>query len=136
MRRSKAAPGASPPWLMPRALVLRALLPRRRVREGQLGVARLVDLDHQRHTALSASHRERLPDVLVRHGIHDLELEVGTALHHAAAELHLLVRIAKIHDGQRYPGIAARVAPLQRPLTRADEEPIPLAPNPDGHAVW
>src|SRR5260370_39589176 len=115
MRRSRAAPGASPPWLIPRALILRALLPRRRVREGQLGVARLVDLDYQRHTALRASHRARLPAVLVRHGIHDLELEVGTALHHAAAELHLLVRSAKIPDGQRYPGDAARVAPVLCP---------------------
>src|SRR2546429_1373930 len=48
---------------------------------------------------------------LFRSGIHDLEAGVGTPLDHAAAELDLLVRIVEVHDGQRDPGIAARVAP-------------------------
>src|SRR2546425_5798426 len=138
MRRSKSCSWSQPPRLMSRgyrAAVPRALLPGRRVRERQLGVTRLVDLDHQRHSALMAPHRERLPDVLVRHGIHDLEVRVGTPLHHATAELHLLVRVVEVHDRQGDPGIAACVAPLHRPLTRAHQEPIALAPYPDGYAV-
>src|SRR4051812_27151879 len=51
---------------------------RRCVRERQLRVTYLVDLDHQRHSALMAPHRERLSSVLVRHGIHDLEVRVWT----------------------------------------------------------
>jgi len=70
-----------------RPLGERAPLPGRCVREGQLGVARLVDLDHQRHAALMASHRERLSDVLVRQGIHDLKVGIGTPpLYHAARQ--------------------------------------------------
>src|SRR5262245_34686173 len=101
MRRSKGCSSSPPPWLMSRgyrALVPRALLPGRRVRERQFGVARFVDLDHQGHSALMAPHRERLPDVLVRYGIHDLEVRVGPMLHHAAAELQLLVWIVEVHD--------------------------------------
>src|SRR5215467_7623305 len=135
MRRSKSCSWSQPPRLMSRgysALVPRALLPGRRVRERQLGVTRLVDLDHQGDSALIAPHRERLSDVLVRYEVHDLEVRVGTPLHDAAAELHLLVRIVEVHDRQGYPRVAARVAPLQRPFTRAhQEEPIALAPNPD-----
>src|SRR6266851_7876572 len=96
MRRSKSCSWSHPPRLMSRgysALVPCALLRGRRVRERQLGVTHLLDLDHQRHAALVAPHRERLSGVLVRYGIHDLEIGIGTPLHHAAAELYLLVGI-------------------------------------------
>jgi hypothetical protein len=53
----------------------------------------------------------RLGDAVSDDDLVDLEGRVGTPLHHAAAELHLLVRIVEVPDGQRYPGIAARVAP-------------------------
>jgi hypothetical protein len=97
------------------------------VREGQLGIAHLVDSDDEGYATRWAPHREWLPDVLVRDGIHDLEVVVGTALYDAAAELHLLVRIVEIHDRHGDSGIAARVASLQRPVTRAHEEVIALA---------
>src|SRR5262245_1753043 len=138
MRRSKSCSWSQPPRLMSQgysARGTRALLPGRRVRERELGVTRLVDLDHQGHSALMAPHRQRLSAVLVRHGIHGLEVRIGTPRHHAAAKLHLLVRIVEVHDRQGYPRVAASVASLQRPLTRAHQEPIALAPNPDGYAV-
>src|SRR5262245_10303624 len=58
-----------------------------------------------------------------------------TPLDHLAAELHLLVWIVEVYDRQGYPRIAARVASLQRCLTRTHQEPIALAANPDGHAL-
>src|SRR2546425_8807790 len=139
MRRSKSCSWSQPPRLMSRgysSLVPRALGPGRGVHERQFGVAHLVGLDHERHAALRTAQREGFSDVLVRYGIHGLEVGIGTALHHAAAELDLLVRIVEVHDGQRDPGIAARIAPFQRSFTRTYHEPVPLAPYPDGHAVW
>src|SRR3989442_359547 len=138
MRRSKSCSSSQPPRLMSRgynALVPRALLPGRRVRERQLGVARLVDLDHQRHAALMAPHREGLPDVLVRHGIHDLEVRVGTPLHHATAELHLLVRVVEVHDRQGDPGIAAVLRPFSDPSLVHTRSRSPSRPTQTG-TLW
>src|SRR5262249_49556695 len=119
-----------------RPRIPRRLLPRRRVRERQLGIAYLFDLDDERHTARWAPHGERLPSVLVRDGIHHLEVGVRTALHDAAAELHLFVWIVEIHDGQGDARIASRIASLQRPFARAHQELVPVATDPDGHALW
>src|SRR5256886_14910396 len=102
MRRSKSCSWSQPPRLMSRgysSLVPRALGPGRGVHERQFGVAHPVGLDYERHAALRTAPRERVSDVLVRYGIHGLEGGSGTALHHAAAEVDLLVRIVEVHDG-------------------------------------
>src|ERR1035441_4052050 len=59
--------------------------------KGQLGVSRLFDLDHERHSSLGAAKRERLVGVLERNGVHVLEVAVRTALDHTASKLGLLI---------------------------------------------
>src|SRR5713226_1170330 len=106
-----------------------------RVLERKLGVAGLLDLDHERDSALRVAEGEGLVGVLPGHRIHDLEARVGTALDDAAPELSLRVGILEVHDGQGHPGITAGVRRLQRALPGADQEPIALAAHPDRHAL-
>ena len=56
----------------------------RRMFKRELTVARLVDLDHERHSALGAAKGEGLAGVLVGDGIQVLEVVIGTALDHSA----------------------------------------------------
>jgi len=44
--------------------------------KGKLGVSRLFDLDHERHSSFGAPKWERLACVLVRDGIHVLEIAI------------------------------------------------------------
>jgi len=64
----------------------------------ELGVSRLLDLDHERHSSLGAANRERLACVLVRDGVHVLEVAIRTALDHATAKLGFLTRVVEISD--------------------------------------
>jgi len=51
----------------------------------ELGVAHLVDLDHERDSSLGGAKGEGLAGVLVGDGVEVLEVVIGTALDHAAA---------------------------------------------------
>jgi hypothetical protein len=62
----------------------------------ELGVSRLFDLDHERHSSFGAAKRGRLACVLVRYGVHVLEIATGTALDDATTKLGLLVGIVEI----------------------------------------
>ena len=64
----------------------------------KLGVSRLLDLDHERHSSLGAAKRKGLPSVLVRDGVHVLEIAIRTALDHAATKPGLLIGIVEIDD--------------------------------------
>lgn len=64
----------------------------------ELGVSRLLDLDHERHSSFGAAKRERLARVLERDGVHVLEIAIRTALDHAATKLGLLIGIVEIDD--------------------------------------
>jgi hypothetical protein len=66
----------------------------------QLGVSRLLDLDHERHSPLGTAKRERLARVLGRVGVPVLEVAIRTALDHAASKLGLLIRVVEIDDGE------------------------------------
>src|SRR5436190_1086951 len=64
----------------------------RRVAERQHVIARALHLDHQHHALLGiGAHRKIRTGVLARDLVHDLELAIGPALHHAAAQLRLAV---------------------------------------------
>src|SRR5262249_4719648 len=137
MRRSKSSPGASlrGPCREDTARSSRARIAGVGVCvNGSLVLARLVNLDHQGHSTLMAPHRERLSDVFVRQGIDDLEVRVGPTLHHATADLQLLVRIVEVTTDRATPGDrGACRAPSA--TTGANQEPIALTPNLDGYAV-
>jgi hypothetical protein len=64
----------------------------------QLRVPCLLDLDHERHSSFWAAKRERLAGILVRDGIHVLEVSIRTPLDHAATKLSLLIRIVEIDN--------------------------------------
>ena len=76
----------------------------------ELGVSRLLDLDHERHSSLRTPKRERLARVLVRDGVHVLEVAIRTVLDHAASKLGLLIRVVEIDDGERDTRIAEATA--------------------------
>src|SRR5262245_55804807 len=120
---ARNAPAAS------RALSSRA---GRRVREGQLDVSGPVDLDDERDSSLGIAKGKGLARVLVRDRIHEGERRIGPAFHDAAAELRLPVWIGEIHERERDPRIAAGISRLQRFLPRTDDDPVALAPHPDG----
>jgi hypothetical protein len=75
----------------------------------ELGVSRLLDLDHERHSPLGAAKRERLARVLERDGVQVLEIAIRTALDHAATKLGLLIRVVEINDGECDTRIASCV---------------------------
>src|SRR5690242_18719972 len=64
----------------------------------QLRVSRLLDLDHECNSAVRAAKRERLACVLVRDGVHVLEVAIGASLDHASAKLRLLIWVAEVHN--------------------------------------
>ena len=67
----------------------------------ELRVSRLLDLDYERYPSFGAAERERLACVLVRDGVHVLEIAIGTALDDATTKLGLFVGIVEIDDGER-----------------------------------
>ena len=92
-----------------RISTLEAALLGRRMFKRELGVSRLFDLDHERHSSFRAAKRERLARVFVRDGVHVLEVAIRTALDHAASKLGLLIRVLEIDDRECDPRIASRV---------------------------
>ena len=78
---------------------MQAALRRRRMFHRELGVAGLVDFDHECDSPFRIAHGEWLARVLVGHGIHELEVGVGPALDDPTAELSLRVGIVEVHDG-------------------------------------
>ena len=83
-------------------------LPARGMFKRELGVARFVDLDHERHSALGAAKGEGLAGVLVGDGVQVLEVVIRTALDHAATKLGLLIRVVELDDGECDARIASR----------------------------
>ena len=75
----------------------------------ELGVSRLLDRDHERHSSFGAAERERLACVLERDGVHVLEIAVRAALDYAATKLGLLIGIVEIDDGKCDTRIASCV---------------------------
>ena len=75
------------------------------------------------------------------HPVRDAEIPVLAARqpddfeNDPAAELYLFVGIVEVDDGQRDPGLATGIASLERAFARAHEQAVPLAPDPDWHAV-
>jgi hypothetical protein len=80
--------------------------------KGKLGVSSLFDLDHERHSSLGAPKWERLACVLVRDGVHVLEIAIRMALDDATAKLGFLIRVVEIDDGERDTRIAAECSSL------------------------
>jgi len=73
----------------------------RRMFERELGVSRLLDRNHERHPSFGTPKRERLAGVLLRDGVHALEIAIRTVLDHATTKLGLLIGIVKIDYGER-----------------------------------
>jgi len=67
-----------------------------RVLERQLGVTRFLNFDNQSDSSFGIAKREGLSSVFMRNGIHDLQIWVGSALDHAAADLDFLVGIGEV----------------------------------------
>ena len=60
--------------------------------KGELGVSRLLDLDHQRHSPFGAAKRERLACVLERDRVDVLAVAIWTPLDHATTKAALPCR--------------------------------------------
>src|SRR2546422_1391036 len=102
-----------------------------RVAERQHVTANALDLDHQHHALLGVgAHRERRARVLVRDGVHDLEVAIRPPLDDAPADLRLAVRVVHGDDRQRHARIALGVARLQRALAGGDQDAIALDADP------
>src|SRR5208282_1689525 len=96
-------------WKVGESPALEAALLGRRMFKRQLGVSRLFDLDHERHSPLGTAKRERFARVFVRDGVHVLEVAIRTALDHAASKLGILIGIMEIDDGECDTRIASCV---------------------------
>ena len=101
----------------------------------ELGVSRLLDLDHERHSPLGAAERERLARVLVRDGIHELEIAIGTALDHATTKLCLFIRVVEIDNGERDTRIASCVLRFERAFPGTDQDAVTFTARPNGYAL-
>jgi hypothetical protein len=96
----------------------------------ELGVARLVDLDHEHHSALGAAKGEGLAGVLVGDGVQVLEVVIGTALDHAATKLGLLIRVVEIDEGECDPRIASSVLRFEGAFPGTDQDAVPFPADP------
>src|SRR5204862_5644738 len=101
----------------------------------ELGVPRLLDLDHERHSFLGTAKRERLARVLPRDGVHVFEVRIRTALDHAATKLRLLIGFLEIDDGERDTRIASCILRFERAFPGPDQDAIPFTAHPNGHAL-
>src|SRR2546427_2187009 len=120
---------------MPQHSPEKAALPSRRMFKRELGVARLVDPDDERHSALGAAKGERLAGVFVGDGVQVLEVVIRTALDHAATKLGLLIRVLEIDQGERDPRIASGVFRFEGRFPGTDQDAVPFAADPHGYAL-
>src|SRR6516162_961669 len=103
--------------------------------ERKLSVSLFVDLDHERNSSFRIAKRKRFACVLLRDGIHVLEIVIGTALDHSTTKLHFLVGIVEINDGEGDTRIASRVLCLERAFPGTYQDAVIFAPNPNGDAL-
>ena len=123
-------------WSASRKEVPRDLrLSRWRMFERELGVARLLDFDHERHSSLRAAKRERLAGVLDRDWIHVLQVAIRATLDHAPSKLGFPVRVVEVDDGERNTRIALRVLPFERAFPSADQDSVIFKADPNGYAL-
>src|SRR5713226_5175018 len=108
---------------------------RRGMFKRELGVSRLLDLDHQRHSSFGAAERKGLPRVLERDGIDVLEIAIRTALDHAATKLGVLIGIVEIDDGECNPRVALCVLRFERAFPSTDQDAVTFAARPNGCAL-
>jgi hypothetical protein len=66
--------------------------------ERQLGVARLLNFNHERPSPLRAAKREWLARVHERDPVQILEVAIGTTLDHASSKLSFFVGVVEIND--------------------------------------
>ena len=64
--------------------------------ERQLGIAHLLHINDQSDSSFGSAEWERLPGVFVRDGIHCLQVGIGAALNHAAADLNLRAQLNEL----------------------------------------
>ena len=107
----------------------------RRMLERELGVARLVKFDHERHSPLRAAKREWLARVLERDWVHVLEVAIGATLDHAPSKLGFLVRVEEVDDGEGDTRIALRVLPFERAFSGTDQDAVIFTAYPNGYAL-
>ncbi len=97
------------PWNGPEEVALLG----RHMFKRELGVSRLLDLDHERHSSFGAAKRERLTCVLERDRVYVLAVAIRTPLDHATTKLRFLVGIMKINDGERDTRVTPSVLRLK-----------------------